>query len=173
MNILKGRRLLEACAVVLMLAGMTAGFISASACKSAPRDLRCNHYSVQVSLDPPHQFIRASVLLRLKTPSDGLDRLTFFLHRQLKIASVTGPGIAGFEVIPTLEGEAPFMPEADAVVVKLDRKSQKGRCGISAISLWRRRHEMARLVRKPHFQGLDGNRDVLSVVPLQSGLRRS
>jgi len=125
MNILKGRRLLDACAAVVMLAGMVAGFMTASACKNERRDLRCNHYSMQASLDPAHQFIRASVLLRLKIPSDDLDHLTFFLHSQLKVASVTGPGIAGFEVIPTQEGEAPFMPEADAVVVKLDRKTRK------------------------------------------------
>lgn len=122
----KGRRLLDGCAVILMLAGMAAGFMATSACKGSARALRSNHYNVRASIDPVHHFIRANVLLRLRVPANGIDRLVFFLHRQLKVNSVTGPDLAGFEVEPKREGQAPFMPEADALVVKLNHSVRKG-----------------------------------------------
>ncbi len=126
-----GRRLAGVGAVVLMLAGMAAAFVSVSGCRSASHDARSNRYTIRATLDPTHRFIRGDVLLRLRVPPDGADRLTFFLHHQLKVSSVTGPEVDGFDVSPKPEEAAPFMPEADALVVKLGHRVKGG--GITSV----------------------------------------
>lgn len=128
---INGRRLAGVGAVVLMLAGFAAAFASVTGCKSASRDARSNRYTIRATLDPAHRFIRADVLLRVRVPSQGTDRLTFFLHHRLKVSSVTGPEVDGFEVSRNPQGTVPFMPEAGTVVVKLAHRAPGG--GIASV----------------------------------------
>ena len=73
-------------------------------------------YRIIADVDPVRQTLGAEV--RVKTAGVGGDELVFCLHRDLKIASVTGIGIKGIR--DGGESTFPFATEARSIVVELE-----------------------------------------------------
>ncbi len=85
-----------------------------------------SHYAIAATVEPDGQLVSATAELSLLSPTDGLQILTFYLHRQLAAEVVTGSLVVthGFAVADSTE--IPYMPEARAVQVQLSRPLAEG-----------------------------------------------
>jgi hypothetical protein len=83
------------------------------------------HYDIDVTLDPPAQFLDAKVDLTFRSPVDSLRDATFYLHRQLSLQSVTGPELSAYHFDTLSTGPYGYMPDAGAVHVTFERPLEK------------------------------------------------
>ncbi|MFO7616492.1 MAG: hypothetical protein R6V75_04505 [Bacteroidales bacterium] len=90
-------------------------------------DARQMHYQVKMEMDPAGQFLRVDGSLYIPGLDDGLTEMTFYLHRQLKINELKGPGIIGFTVDSLTPTGYAWLPDAKMVHVQLDRKGSTGK----------------------------------------------
>ena len=80
-----------------------------------------SHYRIDVDVRPSESSIRASVDLSFRSPQDSVEILRFYLHRQLSVDTVTGAAVAGYSPAVADPRPPPFMPEARAIEVTLNR----------------------------------------------------
>ena len=85
-----------------------------------------SHYAIAATVEPERQFIGATVDLSFLSPADGLQVLTYYLHRQLELELVGGSLVAGHVLANPDSAEIPYMPEARAVRVRLSRPLAQG-----------------------------------------------
>lgn len=84
------------------------------------------HYEAEVLLDPENQSLKVEGELVIPAIQDTLSELTFFLHKQLEITSLKGPGIKGFNIDSTSPSGFAWLPDAARIIVDLDQRMFPG-----------------------------------------------
>jgi hypothetical protein len=85
-----------------------------------------SHYAIAATVEPDSQLIGATAELSFLSPVDGLQVLTFYLHRQLELEVVDGSLVATHASAKPDSADVPYMPEARAVQVQLSRPLAEG-----------------------------------------------
>lgn len=92
-----------------------------SSCRPASPPPERLRYRISTVLDPAAQFLRATATISLAAPSSGVTSAEFLLHRQLKIMSLGGPAVAGYQIDTSTPPSIPWIPNAARVTVSFDR----------------------------------------------------
>ncbi len=85
-----------------------------------------SHYRIDLDVRPSESLIRASVDLSFRSPQDGAEVLTFYLHRQLSLDTVWGEAVAGYTPVAADSDPPAYMPEARAIEVALSQPLGEG-----------------------------------------------
>jgi hypothetical protein len=85
-----------------------------------------SHYAIEATVEPESQSLGATVELSFLSPADGLQALTFYLHRQLTLQLVEGSLVVTHSSADPDSAEIPYMPEARAIRVQLSRPLAQG-----------------------------------------------
>jgi hypothetical protein len=85
-----------------------------------------SHYAIDATVDPHARFVGATLDLSFLSPADGLQELTFYLHRQLSLELVDGSLVVSHSSVDPDSTDIPYMPEARAILIQLSRPLAKG-----------------------------------------------
>ena len=80
---------------------------------------KSHHYDIDLIIDPKNQFIDASVNLTMYAPSNGIDQLIFFLHRELNLITLKGEKVQHYQFDKNAQPPFHYIPEAGKLTLEL------------------------------------------------------
>lgn len=92
----------------------------------APSTSASTHYSIRLKLEPEAHYIGVSTLIRFVQPKGESSTIQFYLHKQMEIASLSGPDVASFRFDKETPSSIPYFPMGRLLEIELKQPLKAG-----------------------------------------------
>jgi len=109
--------------VAVLIIGMALNGCSTSAKKQSAENY---NYLMTADLNPPEHFLKVKGKLAFNPLENGIDSITFLLHKQLEVKALSGGNVKSYSFVVDKPSPYPLTADAGTLTIYFERPLQKG-----------------------------------------------